>query len=246
MDSSILFSNSQSDTVKTTRFLFENYVKGEDDFASVFEDIFDVSKQLLFGEVSDKETMLFFLKKYYRNDYFIRHKFVKSFLSKKGGVTFFELPLNNSRLDIGYVGDKSVAYEIKTDFDNYSRLSKQINDYSLFFENVYVICPCDKEPAIRNIIPSYCGLIVYSEAYKNTSFTKVKDCSLSPNLSAKMMISLMLKSEKKSYFKETNEKKILGLYSFDQINNVLKKAIKKRLVNKSRVLIEECKSIKTL
>ena len=46
----------------------------------------------------------------------------------KSHVTIFELPVGSSRADLCKINGTSVAYEIKTDLDNFNRLEKQIED----------------------------------------------------------------------------------------------------------------------
>ena len=66
----------------------------------------------------------------YPNEIVIKSSFIKRYISdiKKKQVVFFEMPVNNSRVDLCRVNGKSIAYEIKTDFDSLTRIEKQISD----------------------------------------------------------------------------------------------------------------------
>ncbi len=71
------------------------------------------------------------LLKYYPNEASVKANFInKILLNGKTHVTIFELPVGRSRVDLCKINGTSVAYEIKTDYDTFYRLEKQIYDYS--------------------------------------------------------------------------------------------------------------------
>ncbi|MBO5143665.1 MAG: sce7726 family protein, partial [Clostridia bacterium] len=124
---------SKYSTIEAKSILYDNLIKylDSDFFSSLeFEDIHEIYNRLL--------------TRYYPNEICIKANFVKQILlSGKQHVTIFELPIGTSRTDLCKINGTSIAYEIKTDLDNYTRLPKQIEDYNKVFDQVYVICSED-------------------------------------------------------------------------------------------------------
>ena len=144
------------------RALFHSYESDENSFNNRFIDIFSVPYKTVFGSVPVEKVLFDLLKRFYKNDFYVRHTFISKVLSKSSAISYEELPIRNSRIDLISINGKSVAYEIKSKYDSYSKLSRQISDYSMCFEYVYVICPYDKVNNISKIIPEYCGIYCYS------------------------------------------------------------------------------------
>ena len=123
-----------------SKSLFESYISNCD-YNDSFYKLSGVSYSFLYGDLPYEKYIFRLLNNYYRNDFFVRYSFFNSVLSKKQAVSFFELPLNDSRADVVSVNGKSTAFEIKTDYDSFDRLLKQITDYSSVFEYVHD-CQC--------------------------------------------------------------------------------------------------------
>ncbi|MFA9375254.1 MAG: sce7726 family protein [Lachnotalea sp.] len=175
---------------------------------------------------------------YYPNEICIKSSFIKQVLmSGKKHVTIFELPVGSSRADLCKINGESIAYEIKTDLDNFTRLQKQIIDYYKIFEKVFIICSEANIENIRNLIPEKCGIYSYRQnRQKNYKFTLVRDASLGNEISSLNQIKLIRKSEFNSYFTlDTSFQKrsditdyIIQTYSPDAINQIFKSILKHR------------------
>lgn len=175
--------------------------------------------------------------KYYPNEIAVKSSFINNVLFKSNNhITIFELNSGTSRVDLCKINGKSVAYEIKTDLDNFNRLNKQISDYLKLFENVYVICSKNNINKITNIIPKECGL--YS--YRITSsgryiFKKEKEAVYSSYIDARSQLSLFTKQDLSQYFgvyfptdKSSIISKLLCTYDKKTINNLFKKNFKSK------------------
>lgn len=175
--------------------------------------------------------------KYYPNEIAIKSSFINNILFKTNNhVTIFELNSGTSRVDLCKINGKSVAYEIKTDLDNFNRLDKQISDYLNIFENVYVICSKNNVNKIINRIPKECG--IYS--YRITSsgryiFKKEKKSISSSCINAKKQLSLFTKQDLTKYFgtelfsnKDSIISNILHTYDSKTINELFKKNFKSK------------------
>lgn len=61
--------------------------------------------------------------------------------------------------DLMAVTDILIGYEVKSDLDNYSRLSSQIKAYDLFFNKNYIVVSSGHEKTVADKIPAYWGII---------------------------------------------------------------------------------------
>lgn len=213
--------------LEESRLLYSSYTSGIKEFTDCFYNLYSVDYKDVFGNQPVFRVLFELLKKYYRNDFFIRHSFMKKVLFPSNAVSFQELPISDSRVDLASVNGKSVAFEIKTNYDNYSRLLKQVEDYSKCFEYVYVICSFENFSKMNKLLPSFCGVYVYS-GKNSVSFKKIKNAVLSPNLNSIAMLNLFKKSELKACFKETDIELISNECPIDKINKCLKRVLKKR------------------
>lgn len=225
-----------------TKCLFNSY-EGTSDFKECFYDCFGVPYDFVCSGISKDKFIYDLLCENYRNDFFIRYSFYDKVLSKSKAISFFELPILNSRIDVVSINGKSVAYEIKTEYDTLDRLEKQINDYSKAFEYIYVICSSEMIDDVEPIIPNHCGIYVYS-GKNRIVYSKYKEATVSPHLDIKCMLSLMLKKERLLYFKDNDIDNISKTYDFASINNVFKKALKLRFDKKSKEISIKCNLFK--
>lgn len=77
-----------------------------------------------------------------------------------------EYDIGNRRADIVEIfKDKTICYEIKSDKDSLIRLSGQIDEYSKFFDEIYIVVGI-KYSNISDFIPDYCGIIIVSDKFK--------------------------------------------------------------------------------
>ncbi|MBS6500668.1 MAG: sce7726 family protein [Clostridium sp.] len=188
------------------------------------------------------------INKYYHNEITIKANFINNVLLKsKNHVTIFEFNLENSRVDLCKINGKSIAYEIKTDLDNFSRLTKQINDYSEVFEEIYVICSKINMNNIINVIPNYCGIYTYTISKNGKyNFKKERKAFCSNNINSFNQLKLLSNKELNIKFKKYNSEdsknslifKIVNNYSKSYINSVFKNILKDRYVNQWTFLKE--------
>ena len=175
---------------------------------------------------------------YYPNEICIKSSFIKQVLmSGKKHVTIFELPVGNSRADLCKINGESMAYEIKTDLDNFTRLQKQIVDYYKIFEKVSIICSETNVENIVKLIPEKCGIYSYKQnRQKNYKFSLVRDATFGNEINSLSQINLIRKSEFNSYFNldSSFQKRsditdyIIQNYSSDMINHIFKSVLKDR------------------
>lgn len=179
--------------------------------------------------------------KYYPNEICIKASFIKQVLMKgKSHVTIFELPVGSSRADLCKINGTSVAYEIKTDLDNFNRLEKQINDYYKIFEEVYIICSESNMSNILTVIPETCGLYSYKQTKSGKYTFKLQKSAMKiSQFDTTKQLEIIRKAEFYQYFKiPTDVSKKCDLieitkrfFDDETINKIFKQILKKRFEN---------------
>lgn len=179
-----------------------------------------------------------FILKYYPNEAVIKSSFIDNVLLKykDHSTTIFELNSGKSRVDLCKINGISIAFEIKTDLDNFNRLQKQIHDYMLLFEKVYVICSVKNVNYISDFIPNNCGIFSYYVTHTGKYiFKKERDARYSKNISSSAQLSLFTQSELDYNFKintfHSKKEKIdfiLRNYTDEEINKMFKLNFKKK------------------
>jgi len=229
-------------TFKDAQLLYASYSTIETD-KSLYNNLVDIIDSTFLKTLSTKSVREIYnsiILKYYPNEICIKSNFInKTLLKGKKHVTIFELPIGKSRADLCKVNGLSIAYEIKTDLDNLSRLNKQINDYLQIFENVFIICSEKKLSVIeKNILP-LCGVYSYTISRQgDIKFNLYRQASKSQNLNAKKQLSLLRKDELIKFFCTKNYQSkndivnyIYSRYTPKYINIQFKKIIKLRYQN---------------
>lgn len=77
---------------------------------------------------------------------------------------FYEKKIGSAICDVMAVTDKLVGFEIKSDLDNYERLSEQIKAYDLFFDKNYIVVGKKHFQSASEKVPAYWGIICISES----------------------------------------------------------------------------------
>lgn len=126
-------------------------------FSKIPEDVLVALQDKTFSN----EFINYLLMKYYICERVVKYHFIKHLKNSLHDIVAFEMSIGDSRIDICRINGKLCAYEIKTEYDNYDRLSTQMNDYFNAFEKVYIIVPIQKFEIVKNHIPSECGIITY-------------------------------------------------------------------------------------
>jgi hypothetical protein len=181
---------------------------------------------------------------YYHNEAFIKSSFIKKELLKGKQVTFYEFPINDSRADLCRVNSKSYAYEIKTKYDNLDRLSKQLSDYLLAFEYVYVVCSLDKKDDVLSILPNEVGLFTYDDSKKNVTFVETKKATSSTKIDSAVQFNSLSFSSKRMLTKKLEE--ITPDRQDEYINQMFKTEIKSRYEKNWRYLKANINKIQPL
>lgn len=82
------------------------------------------------------------LQKDYRCEYIYKNNLLIDILKKNGlneTLTLNELKIGSSKADLVLLNGSIRIFEIKTELDDFSKLSKQIDDYQKFADKVYIV-----------------------------------------------------------------------------------------------------------
>ena len=182
------------------------------------------------------------INKYFINETVIKSAFLKKFSFKKSPkrtVTIFELNSGDSRADICMVNGKSIAYEIKTEYDTYNRLDNQIQDYLKLHDYVNVIVPKSQLDNILKIIPDGIGVIIYTQnRIGNISFEEYKKPRLNVNIDPYAQLSQLTKKELVNIVcnKKLSKDKLidiaLDVYDKTEIKNFYRESLKLKYYDK--------------
>lgn len=123
-------------------------------------------------DVSIRSIINEFVFSHYPNEVIVKAAFANQVLMKSGDCTVsaFELPVGNSRIDLCKINGSSYAFEIKSDFDSFSRLAKQLDDYTKVFEYVYLIVSKDRLSSLPDFVSDGIGIYTYVHR-RNGRFT---------------------------------------------------------------------------
>ena len=129
------------------------------------------------------------LLKNYRNEYIYRSIIIKKILlgihSLNTAHLINECRVGNSKADCVILNGTSTVYEIKTQFDTFSRLHSQLDDYKKAFEYVYIVVPIETLKKLEGYnLDENIGIMVLN---KNSTISKTR----------------LAKSNKNSFNKET-------------------------------------------
>ena len=117
--------------------------------------------KLLQERISFNEFVNYIILNFYICERVVKYHFIDFLKNAMHDIVAFEMSIGDSRIDICRINGALCAYEIKTEFDNYDRLSSQMTDYLQTKKKVYVIVPIQKTDIIKMHIPQECGIIAY-------------------------------------------------------------------------------------
>lgn len=160
---------------------------------------------------------------------------------KKNVVAAFEMKVNSSRVDFLTINGFTTSYEIKSELDNLSKLTKQATDYLLAFDYNYIVVDDVHVDKAIDLIPNSFGIW----GYKNGKYRKHKKASLNTNIDSEVQLRLLTKKELIVGFPELygDKCRILKTYNSESINLQFKKILKQRYKSRWDFLVENQQSI---
>ena len=146
-----------------------------------------------------------------------------------------EKSIGSSICDLMLITDKLTGFEIKSDRDNYERLSKQVSAYNQFFDENYIVVGATHAKSIQSKIPAEWGILAISSynveliriAKPNKSVDRKKQLSILWKIELKNLLlknRLPLYAQKEKPFlcqklSEEVERKLLGTQIAEELLN---------------------------
>lgn len=139
------------------------------------------------------------LLKNYPNEYVFKNLITQKILigkhSLKSSALFAELRILNSKVDVAIFNGTSYAYEIKTEFDNFNKLKKQLNNYKKVFEYINIVTVESKLKCLKKILQYDDNIGILILTNKRTLSTIKKAQSNLDNIDNSYLFSLLHKIE---------------------------------------------------
>lgn len=154
------------------------------------------------GEFFDWVYNLLF--KNYRNEYIYKNVIVNKILLSKHSLNtsqmLTEFRVGRSKADVVLLNGVSTVYEIKSQYDSFARLEKQIQAYFEIFDYINVITSPSQAKKLDSILPDKAGILVLTN--RNTISTIREPKSNKENLNPDILFDSLRKAEYMRIIKE--------------------------------------------
>lgn len=187
------------------------------------------------------------LKNKYPNEYIYKNSLLNEFfiseLKSNKNVSFYnEFKVGDNIADMALFNGKSIAYEIKTEFDSKIRLTNQIEQYSKLFNYVYLVIPESKRD-YNSLVNENTGLIIFNNN-KSNNLEIIKEAKRNYKIDKNLIMEVLHTKEYKEIVK-LYYGKLPDITSFNQykICKQLIKDIPSEVLN--QLFIEQVKKRQT-
>jgi hypothetical protein len=194
--------------------------------ASLLKCVYPAENFELFSKYELHKVLNATLLQNYKGEEVLKYMLSKTFMNKRNLIAAFEIKVNNSRVDFLTINGSTTSYEIKSELDNLSKLSKQMMDYLLAFEYNYLVIDARHFERANDLISEKFGLWCYKEG----KFKKMRKAILNDKIEPEVQLNLLTKKELFNSFPECGGvlKKILNSLDSNSINRQFKVALKDR------------------
>lgn len=133
----------------------------------------------------------------YRNEYIYKNVITNKILLGKHSLNtsqiLTEFRVGRSKADIVLLNGTTTVYEIKSEYDSFARLEKQIQSYFEIFDFVNVITSQSHAKKLNSILPKKAGILVLSK--RNTISTVREPISNKENINPTILFDSFRKTE---------------------------------------------------
>ena len=145
-----------------------------------------------------------FLFKNYRNEYVYKNVVTNKILFGKYSLNtsqiLTEFRVGRSKADVLLLNGTSTVYEIKSQYDSFTRLEKQIQSYFEIFDYINVITSPSQVNKLDSILPDKAGILVLTD--RNTISTIREPKSNTENINPAILFDSLRKAEYTRIIKE--------------------------------------------
>lgn len=135
----------------------------------------------------------------YKNE--IANQLVLEYHPDNSAAFLNEFGLDQSIADVVVVNGETVAYEIKTELDNFDRLKGQLDSYSAVFDKVNVVTHEGAVKSLMKRIEGYVGIIILDSAGHMQIKREAKSCinQFDPVIASRALRQIELTTAYKKY-----------------------------------------------
>lgn len=171
----------------------------------------------------------------------LKYKLFERYINKRNLIAAFEMKVNNSRIDFLTINSNTTSFEIKSELDNLSKLSKQMADYMLAFEYNYLVIDELHIEKAKDLLPESFGLWSYTKG----KYKKLKKALLNNKIDPEVQLNSLTKQELITSFPEYRGvlKDILKSFDTSKINRQFKQVLKNRYRDRWEFLVANEKQI---
>jgi hypothetical protein len=123
------------------------------DFSTTVGDFFDLVYNFLFNN--------------YRNEYVYKNVIANRILAGRHSLNSSqmlpEFRIGKSKADIVLLNGTSTVYEIKSEYDSFARLEKQVDSYSKAFDHINVITSPSQAKGVMSLLSKQIGVLVLNK-----------------------------------------------------------------------------------
>jgi hypothetical protein len=145
-----------------------------------------------------------FLYRRYRTEYIYKNVIANKILIGRHSLNtakmLTEFRVGKCKADVIVLNGTSTVYEIKSEYDNFSRLNVQIKSYLEVFDFINVITTSSQANKICNLIPNNVGVLILTD--KNTISTFREAISNKENVNPEILFDSLRKDEYLAVIKE--------------------------------------------
>lgn len=145
-----------------------------------------------------------FLFKNYRNEYIYKNVIADKILLGKHSLNtsqmLTEFRVGRCKADAVILNGTSTVYEIKSEFDSFVRLEKQIQAYFQVFDKINVITTANNAIKLESILPSAAGILVLTDRSTISTFRESE--SNKKNIKPEILFDSLRKTEYTQIIKE--------------------------------------------
>jgi len=145
-----------------------------------------------------------FLFRNYRNEYIYKNTLVNKILLGRHSLNtsqmLTEFRVGQSKADIVLLNGTFTVYEIKSQYDSFARLGKQIESYFEIFDYINVIASPAQSEKLISILPDRVGVLVLTD--RSSISTLRKPVSNKENIKLRVLFDSLRKSEYIAIIKE--------------------------------------------
>lgn len=127
------------------------------------------------------DTVYDYLKNNYRCEYVYKNEIARQLLLKKhpdkSATLLREVASDKAIADIVIVNGHTIAYEIKTELDNFDRLNNQLESYSKLYDQVFVVTHAGALQTMEQHLLPFVGVIVLDEQTQLTEERPAQEIS---------------------------------------------------------------------